>query len=296
MNPSAILLLAAALAAPASPAAPGGRLVVDAQGRRMRLPAEPERIVALAPNLVEILFALGAGDRIAGRTDGALHPAAAAALPSVGGMARPSLEAILALDPDLVLATTEGNRPEVAARLAERGVPVFTVDRDSTGMDGVWDSVLGTGRAVGADARAEEIVARGRARLDAARRASDGRRRPRVLLLVWTRPAVAAGPRTYLGDLLVAAGADNAAQALKSDWPRLGREGIVALRPEVIVVTDDMAGAPPPGLEDLRSLPGLRASVVRIPGDPILRPSPAALDALDALSAAVHSSGRGAAR
>jgi len=289
-----ILALALALvlfaATPASAVEPAARLQEDALGREVAVPADPRRVVALAPNLVEILYALGEGDRLVGRTENALHPAGAADLPSVGGMARPSLEAVLALRPDLVLATTEGNHPGIVRRLEAMGLPVVTVDRDSTGIEGVWEAVLQTGQAVGAAGAARALVAKGRERIEATLRGlpDDCTAPPRVLLLVWAKPAVAAGPRTYLNDLLEAAGAVNAASGLEADWPQLGREGIVALRPDLILVADSMSGGPPPGLEALRTLPGLDARVERVSGDPLLRPSPAALDGLPALVRAIH--------
>jgi iron complex transport system substrate-binding protein len=255
------------------------------------LPARAGRVVALAPSIVEVVFALGAGDRLAGVTEGSDHPEAAAALPSVGGMANPSLERVLSLDPDLVLATTEGNRPTVALRLEELGIPVVVVDREGSGLEGVWETVLQVGAALGEQEAAGALVADGRRRLQAVRDAVGGRERPRALMLVWSKPPVAAGPGTYLHDLLEAAGAENAAASLPAPWPRVGREALLRLAPEVIVVADAMQG-PGPGLEELREMPGLPAAqagrVVRIEGDALLRPAPRALDALPALVGALH--------
>lgn len=278
-------VLLAALTLAAGPLS-AERVHRDALDREVRLPDRPERVVALAPNLAEIVWLLGESERLVGRTENARHPGALTSLPSVGGMARPSLEAILALRPDLVLATTEGNDPGIALRLGELGVPVFVVDRDSAGMEGVWLAVCQTAAALGVEETAAHLVTEGKRRLSEYRLAAP-EPKPRALLLVWTKPAVAAGPGTYVSDLLVAAGAVNAAESLRLDWPQLGREGIIALRPDLILVADAMTGGPPPGIEDLQNLPGIDARVVRVPGDPLLRPSPAALGAVEHLRRAI---------
>jgi len=210
-------------------------------------------------------------------------------LPSVGGMAKPSVEAVLALKPDLVLATTEGNPPAVVERLNRLGVPAYTVDRDSTGMEGIFESVLRVGDVLSVPTKAKALVEASRLRLPGlgVPRAQDNVP-VRALLLVWTRPPITAGRKTYLHDLLEAAGATNAASDLEGDWPRLSREALVSLRPEVVLVANDMSGEEPPGLEELQATPGLRARFVRVSGDPLLRPSPAAIDALEELRCALR--------
>ena len=98
--------------------------VTDQTGRRIELAGPPERIVSLVPSVTEIVFTIGAQDRLAGVTDFCNFPAAARKKPRVGGMIAPNLESIVALRPDLVVATTEGNRHETFDQLAALGIPV----------------------------------------------------------------------------------------------------------------------------------------------------------------------------
>ena len=102
--------------------------VTDEVGRRVTIPPEVRRIVTLAPNLTETVYALGLEDRLAGDTDYCDTPPAAKSKPHVGNPQNPSLEAIVALHPDLVLATTSINRVETADALARLGIPVYTTD------------------------------------------------------------------------------------------------------------------------------------------------------------------------
>src|SRR5215213_7239896 len=97
--------------------------------RERSAPAQPTRVVTLSPNLTEILYAIGAGQTIVGTDDFSNYPPAAKRLPKVGGM-QPDIEKIVALGPDLVLASTEGNHPNLAPALAAANVPLFVVRTD----------------------------------------------------------------------------------------------------------------------------------------------------------------------
>ena len=120
------------------------RVVTDEVGRRVTIPAEVRRIVTLAPNLTETVYALGLEDRLAGDTNYCDTPPAAKSKPHVGDPQNPSLEAIVALHPDLVLATTSINRVETADALAHLGIPVYTTDPPT--VRGMLDSIGRTWR------------------------------------------------------------------------------------------------------------------------------------------------------
>jgi iron complex transport system substrate-binding protein len=125
----ALILPAALLGQQAAPAE--AATVRDAVGRTVAVPDAPQRIVSLAPNITEMLYALGLGDRVAGVTQYCDWPPEVAAVPRIGGVINPSLEAIVALGADLVFATADGNRPADVERLAGLGVAVYTIDTRS---------------------------------------------------------------------------------------------------------------------------------------------------------------------
>src|SRR5512137_2743450 len=140
-----------ALSAPA-----GAAMVRDAVGRAVDVPAEARRIVSLAPNITEMLFALGLGERVAGVTQYCDWPPEVATKTRVGGVINPSLEAIVALGADLVFATADGNRPADVERLAALGVAVYTIDTRS--IADVFASLATLGDLTGRGEAARALV------------------------------------------------------------------------------------------------------------------------------------------
>ncbi len=115
------------------------RMVVDQTGRRVEVPARIERIISLAPNLTEIVYALGLQDRLVGVTTLCDYPPAAREKPKVGDVLNPSLEKIVQLQPDVVLGTTAGNRRATVDALERLDVPLYGVDARS--VEGIFDSI-----------------------------------------------------------------------------------------------------------------------------------------------------------
>src|SRR5205823_4354479 len=154
----------------------------DMLGRPVTLAAPATRIVSLVPSVTEILFALGADNRLVGVTDFCDYPAAARQKPSVGGMVSPNLEVLVSRKPDLVVATTEGTREETVAQLERLRIPTYLVVAHRVTDVTALVSHLGelTGRRVAADA----LRARIEQRVDAVRRAVAPYRRPRVLYVL----------------------------------------------------------------------------------------------------------------
>ncbi len=199
--------------------------VPDMLGRSVIVPAGPLRVVSLAPSLTETVFALGRGDWLVGVTDYCDYPPAARRKPKIGGLAAPDLERILQARPDLVLTTAEGNSRETLLRLERLGVPVFAVTPE--GYTGILRSIERLGDVLDAESTAAALLRDIRGKIDAVRRRVDGRPRPRALFLLWTDPLIAAGPGTFIHDLLeMAGGSERPAggrRALPAPW--LGRGG-----------------------------------------------------------------------
>ena len=217
------------------PGAPQSVAVMDDQGHALALPGAPRRIVSLAPNVTEILFALGLGAEIAGVTRYCDHPDAARRKPKVGGLVDPNLEMIRSLAPDLVIAF-RGNPLRTVDRLRAFGLPVFVLDigRD---LESLFPLVAKLGRLTRRDAEAEAIAAVLRARLDAVRRRVDGAAaRPRVFVALNSQGLWTCGRQSYLTDLVAAAGGRNVAAAVDRDWLHYGLEQLVRDDPEVIAV------------------------------------------------------------
>src|SRR5437870_4277632 len=134
--------------------------VTDDRGKALTLRGAPARIVSFAPSATEIVFALGAGDRIVATDDFSDFPPEAKALPKLGGI-RTSPEKIVALAPDLILAISSGNLP---AQLDSLGQPLFIFDAND--IEGVYGDILLVGRLLDLEQRAREVIADMRTRID----------------------------------------------------------------------------------------------------------------------------------
>ena len=218
---SALLLLFCALAC--APSESG--VVRDDVSRPVDVPPHVTRVVTLAPNLTEMVAAVGAGGRIAGTDDFSDEPAAVKALPKVGGM-QPNIEKIVALRPDLVLATTNGNHPNLSPALAAVHIPLYVVRTDR--LDDIP-------RAMEKIAALLHVPATAAAELRAAIARQKKRRAvaPRVLFAVWADPLYVAGKKTFSDDLFELTGATNAVPV--EGWPQYSLESLVAQPPDLIL-------------------------------------------------------------
>lgn len=207
--------------------------VRDAARRTVTLPGPAERVVSLVPSATLTLDALGARDVIVGRTD---YDTVlwAAPIPSVGGGLDPNLEAIVALDPDLVVRFAGDQDPDTPERLDELGIPHVAVRPD--GVADVLDAFRSLGTLVGRAAAADSAVRALESRLDSIRRAHAGGPAPRVAYVLGGSPPWVAGPGTYIQELIELAGGENAFGDLGSRYASVSPEEFVARDIDVVLV------------------------------------------------------------
>src|SRR5579864_16603 len=208
------------------------REVMDEAGRHVAVPVEVHRIVALAPNLAEIVYALGAQDRLVAVSNFSDSPPAAKSKPHVGMPMDPNLEAIVAAHPDIVLVTTQGNRRETADELARLGIAVYATNPHS--VESMLESIEHIGGVIGATAQAESVVADLRERLNALRSKLTSVPVARVFFVVGESPLISLGEHTFIADALRYAGARSVVRA-KQDWPQIGLKEVVRLNPDYLV-------------------------------------------------------------
>jgi iron complex transport system substrate-binding protein len=283
----ALLLLALASQATAGDQVPLS--MRDDRGVTVRLDAPPRRVVSLAPSLTEIVFLLGRQELLAGVTRYCNFPAAAAALPKVGGVSDPDVERVIALSPDLVLCTTDGNPREKVRALEEMGIPCFAVSPQD--LAAVFAAIRRVGALVGAAGRGEAEAAALRRRADRARATArgEGPEAPRVLFAVSTSPVIAAGAGTFMDELVRLSGGRNVVAGLAGRYPRLSVEDLVALRPDMVFVAG-MTGVErfPEEVTRWVEIPAFRdGAVVTLDGDIVTRPGPRLVTALEQVSAAI---------
>ncbi len=251
-----------------------------------RVGATPTRVVTLAPNLTEIVFAVGAGKTLVGVSDYSDFPPQARSLPRVGGL-EVSAERVVSLRPDLVLATPEGNAKGPVTALAAAGVPVLAVPGGS--LAAVIEGIRLVGSRLDRREAADRLAASLERRLDAVRAgvAQARRIRPRAVLLVWPDPPQAAGHGTFLNDLLVEAGAQNLF-AEREGWPLVSPEWLATAPVDVLVIPDSEQTRPAYDRAfktgPLSRGPVAAARVVRIEESVLTRPGPRVFGALEELA------------
>jgi len=216
--------------------APGhGATVTDQLGRSVTVPDAPQRIVALAPSITEIVFALGCEDRLVGVTRFSDHPPRARELPQVGSYVQLSLEKIAVLKPDLCIAVKDGNPIAVIRRMEALKIPVYAVDPRS--FAAIGETVTEIGRLLGARAAASRINTELAARVQRVQtRVAGAKTRPKVFFQIGVSPIVAPGTDTFIHELIELAGGRNAT-AGPVPYPRISREQILTIAPEVVIIT-----------------------------------------------------------
>jgi len=229
--------------------------VVDDAGEHVRLDAPAQRIVSLVPARTDLIVALGAADRIVARTQFDEQPELAD-VPSVGNALTPSVEWLMAQRPDLVVAWPDQQQRTVVTRLRELGVAVY-----ASGVESLADvdrSIADLGILLGLDIRADSLRAAIAAQLDSAAAIARANEPPAVVYLIGLDPAVAAGPGTYIDEILDIAGARN----IFGDpglplWPTVSLEEVVRRQPEHLLLAVG-AAADTATLRALSSRPGWR--------------------------------------
>ncbi len=268
-----ILLAVAACRGAPTPTAPTG-------------PAQ--RVVALAPNLAEIVAYAGGADRLVARTRFTDHPPSLRELPDLGSGFEPDLEALAALRPDLVLMLEGWRGGPIAGAVERLGVPVRYLRVETT--EDVAAAVEAVGEALELpDAAGKAVALREAGAALAAAPSLD----LRVLMLNGRRPLVAAGPGSWGDTVIRLAGARNALGADAVRYPTLDHEIIIDLDPDAIVDTWGYAGGPGAGdWADLRGVPAVRGGRTVALGDPsLLRPGPRFPEAATLLREALNAEG-----
>jgi iron complex transport system substrate-binding protein len=275
----------------------------DAVGHSVQVSATPRRIVSLSPNLTEMLFAIGVRrERIVGVTRYCNFPPEVAGIHVVGGIVDPSVEGILAIDPDLVLAT-RGNPVAVQDQIRRVGIPVYAFDSQG-GMDTVVDTMRRMIDLVAPDDTAQA----GRTLRDFERRLTRLRRtsgaiaqaaHPTVYYFDPASPDWTAGPGTHVSEAIALAGGRNVADDAPVAWPKYGTEVLVEKQPAWILVAASDADTGQTShdalVASLRARPGWRGlravqdgRICLVPEDWLMRPGPRVLLAIRSLGRCIH--------
>lgn len=257
----------------------------DDAGRSVAIPDHVHRVVSLAPSLTNTVYALGAASDLVGITNFTFFPAEAAQQKhSVGDVVHPSLEKILALHPDLVLALPDFNGAETIDGLMRLGVPVFLFNtRD---LSHVYQTIASVGRVLGRDRESASLLATLRSRESKMRAQAATSYRPSVLLVLSIDPLITAGRKAFMTEMIAAAGARSVTEDLTQDWLQTNIEAVLPRKPDYILL---MKGGPVT-LQNMQqragwnSLEAVRRGRVMFIDDRIQLPGPVAFDGMEDLA------------
>jgi len=265
------------------------REITDDAGRRVSLPAVVDRVVSLAPNLTEIMFAVGAGNRLVGRTSYCDYPAEAKAIAEVGDTLHPSLERIIALKPQVVLVSTASQLEVFTNQLQGQNIAVYVTDPHD--LEGVFRSIAQIGEIVGEKDQANLLVQKLRERTNAVEQAVKQKQPVRVFYQVSAEPLYTAGHDSFVTDLMRRAGGASVTADVPGAWPKYSNESALAARPDAIILPTggSMGAANATVAEALRQSPAaLQGRVYKINDDHLARPGPRAVDGLEEMAHALH--------
>jgi iron complex transport system substrate-binding protein len=268
---------------------------VDDAGRTVDVPAAPQRVITLAPNLTEFVYAVGAGDTLVGTMDTSNWPEAARRVPRIGDYQRLDVERIVALKPDLVLVWYHGNQGREIGQLEAAGLRLFYLEPRR--IDDVPRSLERIGALLGHPAQGQARAAALRGELAALRESHAGAPPVSVFFQVWAQPLMTLNGEHLTSDVLAQCGGRNVFAALPALAPQISVESVIAADPEAIFTT----GEAPSGayqrdpqraaFAQWQSFPRLTAVRRRwmfiVPGDVVTRQGPRIVEGVRAVCAAL---------
>jgi iron complex transport system substrate-binding protein len=195
--------------------------------------ASVQRIVSLSPNLTEIVFSLGLGDRVVGVSSDSDWPAEAKTKIKVGTFWQPNTESIIAVRPDLVVCETFLQQNETAQALRRAGLNVLALRVES--IDELFAAIRSIGQAAGCSEKAEQLAAGIKEQLDQIRESSSSLEKVKVLWVIQTEPVRVAGVNTFVNEIIEVAGGKNAIAPTGNQYPSISTEGIIGCNAEVII-------------------------------------------------------------
>ena len=274
---------------PATSNEAGPRTVTDELERSVALPHEINRIVSLAPNITEILFALGVGDKVVGVTDYSDYPEKAKQLPTVGSFANPNIELVQNLKPDLVIATKDGNPEAAVKKLEDMNIPTFVINPHN--FQGILTSIQNIGKALEREEVGNQIVQAMSATQVYIEKQVSNLKKPKVLFQLGAKPIISVNKNTFIHDIIEKAGGINIASLSQINYPEMNKESIVASNPDVIIAaTDESTFATIKqnwaGFTDMSAVKKKR--IYRINPDTISRPAPRIMEGLVELYKIFH--------
>jgi iron complex transport system substrate-binding protein len=268
-----------------------GFAVTDEIGRRIHVTAAPQRIVSLAPGITETLYALGLDNKIAGVTSYCNWPSRALKKPRIGGFTNPSIEKIVSLKPDLIIATIDGNRKDTVMQLERIGLPVYVINPSHT--DKILEGIIHIGEITNRKNAAAQLVKKLRARLNNITAQTKNKTKPRVFFQIGLEPLITVGSGTIIHEVIERAGGFNIAGNDTARYPRYSAEGIIKGAPDIILFApmahDKEFTAVKKFWREFQQVPAVKNNqIYPVNTDLISRASPRLFDAIETMALIFH--------
>lgn len=259
--------------------------VQDDLDRQVTVSRNVERVISLAPSLTEMVYAIGAGEKLIGVTTYCNYPEAAKAVQKVGDTQTPDIERIIALRPDVILISTDSQLQSFMKTLDERGIAVYVIQ--SKELDDVFGDMKRLGTLLGTEKAADETVAALQSRVDALST------RPNVFVQISREPLFTIGSDSFITKLVETAGGVSVTKDIPSGYPKLSKETAAASDPDLIILSDSEDNREPnDAFKNSKAFKNGR--IYRIDADILSRPGPRMVDALEQMARMIGETKAGA--
>ncbi|MCY7345915.1 MAG: cobalamin-binding protein [Pyrinomonadaceae bacterium] len=266
------------------PSAPT-REITDDLGRRVRLPEKVSSAISLAPNLTEIVFAVGAGDKLVGVTSYCDYPAAAQKIQRIGDTLTPNIENIIALKPQIVLISTASQVENFTRTLDAQNIAYFVTNPNS--LDDIYKSINQIGEIFGSVEKAGQIVGEMKRRVTEIETRTKTTKIVKVFVQIDKNSLYTVGKDSFMTDLVRQAGGESVTKDVATAYPKISKETALALNPEAIILSDSENNREPN--EVFANSPAVKnGRVYKINADLLSRPAPRIVDGLEQLAKALH--------
>jgi len=270
---------------------PAAATFKDALGRVVTLKVPPKRIVSMAPNLTEILYYLGLGNRVVGVTQFSYYPPEAAQKPKIGSYINLNVEKIISLNPDLAIGTADGNKESVVKLLGQAGIPVYIVNPRK--VRDVISTIAALGELCGIKEKAKDLSSCLGKQVDYISKRTTGLRQPLVFLQINVKPIMTVNRNTFHHDVIRLAGGENMSQDESVTYPRISVEEVIKRNPAIIIISSMERG----GRFEKARQGWFKWSVIQavkerrvhlVDSDLLDRPSPRIIEGLEVMARLIH--------
>lgn len=260
------------------------REISDDLGRRIKIPERVERVVSLAPNLTENIFAVGAGDRLIGVTSFCNYPSEAQKIQKVGDTISPNIETIIALKPQIVFVSTASQIETFTKTLEAQNITVFVTNPKD--LNGVLANLKQLGEIFGTTEKAIALLDNLQKRIAAIDARVEDKAKTKAFVQISKEPLFTIGKESFLTEIITRAGGASVTANVATAYPKISKETALALSPDVIILSESPDNTEPNDV--FKNSPALKnGKVFKISADILSRPGPRIVDALEQIAEAL---------